>query len=105
MPCCLILEKIRQVIGSDPMVIEVNWVTGRYRFLESGLALGAISRRKMENAVRRIETTMRDMIPNLERLLVQVESARAPLFVVRSLSRLLTDRSAGILVKRPISPL
>ena len=76
------LQKIRQVIESDPMVIEVNWVTGRnagrYRFVESGLALRATSRRKVENAVLRIETMVRDMIPHIERVLVQVEPARTP---------------------------
>jgi predicted Fe-Mo cluster-binding NifX family protein len=76
------LQKIRQVIESDPMVIEVNWLTGRnagcYRFVESGLALRATSRRKVENAVLRIETMVRELIPHIERVLVQVEPARTP---------------------------
>jgi cation diffusion facilitator family transporter len=76
------LQKIRQAIESDPMVIEVNWVTGRnagrYRFVESGLVLRANSRSKVENAVRRIEATVRDMVPYIERVLVQVEPSRSP---------------------------
>jgi cation diffusion facilitator family transporter len=76
------LLRIRRVIESDPMVTEVNWVTGRnagrYRFVESGLTLRAPSRSKVENAVRRIEAAVRDAIPYIERVLVQVEPARSP---------------------------
>jgi len=76
------LLQIRQVIESDPMVTEVNWVTGRnagrYRFVETGLALRAISRRKVESAVQRIEAVVRDVIPHIERVLVQVEPAGSP---------------------------
>jgi cation diffusion facilitator family transporter len=76
------LLQIRRVIESDPMVTEVNWITGRnagrYRFVESGLTLRATSRSKVENAVRRIEAAVRDAIPYIERVLVQVEPARSP---------------------------
>jgi cation diffusion facilitator family transporter len=75
------LLQIRQVIESDPMVTEANWVigrnAGRYRFVESGLALRASSRRKVESAVLRIETKVRKVIPHIERVLVQVEPARS----------------------------
>jgi len=75
------LLQIRQVIESDPMVTEVNWVigrnAGRYRFVESGLALRASSRRKVESAVLRIETKVRKVIPHIERVLVEVEPARS----------------------------
>jgi predicted Fe-Mo cluster-binding NifX family protein len=73
------LRQIRQVIEADPMVTEVNWVTGRnagrYRFVESGLALRATSGRKVESAVQRIEATVREAIPHIERVLLQVEPA------------------------------
>lgn len=76
------LQQIRQVIEADPMVTGVNWVTGRnagrYRFVETGLALRATSRRKVESAVQRIEAAVRDVIPHLERVLVQVEPAGSP---------------------------
>ena len=76
------LQKIRQTIESDPMVIEVNWVTGRnagrYRFVECGLVLRANSRRKVENAVQRIETAVRDMTTYIERVLVHVEPSQSP---------------------------
>jgi len=76
------LLQIRRVIEADPMVTGVNWVTGRnagrYRFVETGLALRATSRRKVESAVQRIEAAVRDAIPHLERVLVQVEPAGSP---------------------------
>ena len=76
------LLQIRRVIEADPMVTGVNWVTGRnagrYRFVETGLALRATSRRKVESAVQRIEAAVRNAIPHLERVLVQVEPAGSP---------------------------
>jgi cation diffusion facilitator family transporter len=76
------LLQIRRVIEADPMVTEVNWVTGRnagrYRFVETGLVLRATSRRKVESAVQRIEASVRDVTPHLERVLVQVEPAGSP---------------------------
>jgi cation diffusion facilitator family transporter len=76
------MQQIRQVIEADPMVTEVNWVTGRnagrYRFVESGLALRAASGRKVESAVQRIEAAVRDAVPHIERVLLQVEPAKSP---------------------------
>jgi predicted Fe-Mo cluster-binding NifX family protein len=76
------LLQIRQVIEADPMVTEVKWVTGRnagrYRFVETGLALRASSRRKVESAVQRIEAAVRNLVPHIERVLVQVEPASSP---------------------------
>jgi len=76
------LLQIRQIIEADPMVTEVNWVTGRnagrYCFVETGLALRATSRRKVESATQRIEAAVRDVIPHIERVLVQVEQASSP---------------------------
>lgn len=76
------LLRIRRVIEADPMVTEVHWVTGRnagrYRFVETGLALRASSRRKVESAVQRIEAAVRELVPHIERVLVQVEPASSP---------------------------
>jgi cation diffusion facilitator family transporter len=73
------LSAIRAVIEADPMVTQLNWVTGRnagrYRFVEAGLSLRATSRKKVEVALRRIENAVRKAVPRIERLVVQLEPA------------------------------
>ena len=73
------LTAIRKVIETDPMVTQVNWVTGRnagrYRFVETGLCMRATSREKVENALQRIENAVREAVPRIERLVVQLEPA------------------------------
>ena len=76
------LAQIREVIEADPMVTEVNWLTGRnagrYRFVEAGLSLRATSSREVETAVQRIEASVRERVPRIERVLVQVEPISSP---------------------------
>ena len=71
------LAAIREVMEADPMVTQVTWVTGRnagrYRFVETGLCLRATSRKKVENALQRIENAVREAVPRIERLVVQLE--------------------------------
>lgn len=73
------LSAIRTVIEADPMVTQLNWVTGRnagrYRFVEAGLSLRATSRKKVEVALQRIENAVREAVPRIERLVVQLEPA------------------------------
>jgi cation diffusion facilitator family transporter len=73
------LSAIRAVIEADPMVTQLNWVTGRnagrYRFVEAGLSLRATSRKKVEVALQRIENAVREAVPRIERLVVQLETA------------------------------
>jgi len=73
------LSAIRAVIEADPMVAQLNWVTGRnagrYRFVEAGLSLRATSRKKVEVALQRIENAVREAVPRIERLVVQLETA------------------------------
>ena len=73
------LSAIRAVIEADPMVTQLNWVTGRnagrYHFVEAGLSLRATSRKKVEVALRRIENAVRKAVPRIERLVVQLEPA------------------------------
>jgi cation diffusion facilitator family transporter len=73
------LSAIRAVIEADPMVTHLNWVTGRnagrYRFVEAGLSLRATSRKKVEVALQRIENAVREAVPRIERLVVQLEPA------------------------------
>jgi cation diffusion facilitator family transporter len=73
------LASIRTVIEADPMVIQLNWITGRnagrYRFVEIGLSLRATSRKKVEVALQRIENAVCEAVPRIERLVVQLETA------------------------------
>jgi cation diffusion facilitator family transporter len=76
------LSRVREVIDADPLVTEVKWVTGRnagrYRFVEAGLALRGASREKVETGVKRIEVAVREAVPRVERVLLQVEPASSP---------------------------
>lgn len=71
------LAAIREVIEGDPMVMQLNWLTGRnagrYRFVETGLSLRASSRQQVERALQRIERAVREAVPHIERLVVQLE--------------------------------
>lgn len=73
------LGAIRTVIEGDPMVTQLHWLTGRnagrYRFLETGLSLRARSREQVEKALQRIEQAVREAVPHIERVVVQLESA------------------------------
>ena len=76
------LLQIRAVIGADPAVTEIKWLTGRnagrFRFVEAGVALRVAGLEKVETAVRRIEAGVRAAVPHLERVLVHAESAASP---------------------------
>ena len=76
------LGEIQRIIESHPLVTEVKWVTGRnagrYCFVEAGLSLRATSLEKVEDAAQRIEASVCEAIPRIERVLVQVESASTP---------------------------
>lgn len=73
------LGQVQHIIESHPLVTEVKWVTGRnagrYHFVEAGLSLRATSLDKVEDAVQRIEASVREAIPRIERVLMQVEPA------------------------------
>jgi predicted Fe-Mo cluster-binding NifX family protein len=76
------LQAVREVITADPGVTEVRWVTGRnagrFRFVEAGVALRAGAIVKAETAVERIETSVRTVLPHIERVLLQVEAPTSP---------------------------
>lgn len=71
------LGKIRRIIGSDPAVSDVNWMTGRnagrFRFVEAGITLRLADLVKAQVAIRRIETAVRSAMPQVERILLHVE--------------------------------
>ena len=73
------LTTIREVIDDDPMVTQLHWLTGRnagrYRFVETGLSLRASSREQVEHALQRIEKAVRQAVPHIERVVIQLESA------------------------------
>lgn len=73
------LTTIREVIDDDPMVTQLHWLTGRnagrYRFVETGLSLRASSREQVEHALQRIEQAVREAVPRIERVVIQLESA------------------------------
>ena len=73
------LDTIRRVIEGDPMVTQLHWLTGRnagrYRFVETGLSLRASSREQVEKALQRIEQAVREAVPHIERVVIQLESA------------------------------
>ncbi len=76
------LLRIRKVIDADPAVAEVKWTSGRnagrFRFVESGVALRVVEREQAEVAVQRIEAAVRREVPHIERVLVHVEAAASP---------------------------
>jgi predicted Fe-Mo cluster-binding NifX family protein len=61
------------------MVTQLHWLTGRnagrYRFVETGLSLRASSREQVEHALQRIEQAVREAVPHIERVVIQLESA------------------------------
>jgi cation diffusion facilitator family transporter len=76
------LLEIRNVIGADPAVTEVKWITarnaGRFRFVEAGVALRVAELDKAEAVLRRIEALVRAAVPHVERVLLHPEAAASP---------------------------
>ncbi len=76
------LFDIRRIIGADPAVTEVKWLTGRnagrFQFVEAGVALRVAQLDKAEAAVRRIEASVRSAVPRVERALIHVEAPASP---------------------------
>lgn len=72
------LGEIRQAIESDAAVAEVGWVTGRnagrFRFVEAGVTLRLADLVKAGVAVARIEKAVRASFPQIERILLHIES-------------------------------
>jgi len=76
------LLEIRNVIGADPAVSELKWITarnaGRFRFVEAGVALRLGELEKAQAATRRIEAAVRAAVPHVERVLLHPEAAASP---------------------------
>jgi cation diffusion facilitator family transporter len=71
------LLQIREVIGAEPTVAELKWVTGRnagrFRFVEAEVTLRVRDLEKAEAATRRIETRILQAVPHVERVLIHAE--------------------------------
>jgi cation diffusion facilitator family transporter len=63
--------EIRRIIGADPAVSELKWVTGRnagrFRFVEAEVTMRVHDLDKAEAATRRIEAGIRQAVPHIER--------------------------------------
>jgi cation diffusion facilitator family transporter len=71
------LLQIREIIVAEPTVAELKWVTGRnagrFRFVETEVALRVHDLEKAEVVTQRIETHIRQAVPHVERVLIHAE--------------------------------
>jgi len=71
------LLQIREIILAEPAVAELKWVTGRnagrFRFVETELALRVRDLEKAEAITQHIETQIRQAVPHVERVLIHAE--------------------------------
>jgi cation diffusion facilitator family transporter len=69
--------RIRDIILSEPAVVELKWVTarnaGRFRFMEAEIALRISDLEKAEAIVRHIETLVRQAVPQVDRVVIHAE--------------------------------
>jgi cation diffusion facilitator family transporter len=71
------LAEIRELIGKEPLVAEVKYVTGRnagrYRFVEAEIVLRTENLAKSHELQTRVEERIRQTLPNVERVLIHAE--------------------------------
>jgi cation diffusion facilitator family transporter len=71
------LNRIREIITSEPGVAEVKWVTGRnsgrFRFIEAEIVLRFRDLGKAHAATQRIEQNIRQAVPHVDRVLIHAE--------------------------------
>ncbi|MEA3338869.1 MAG: cation diffusion facilitator family transporter, partial [Chloroflexota bacterium] len=71
------LWQIREIIVAEPAVAKLKWVTGRnagrFRFVETEVALRVRDLEKAAAITRRIETQIRQAVPHIERVLIHAE--------------------------------
>jgi predicted Fe-Mo cluster-binding NifX family protein len=69
--------QIREIMGAEPTVAELKWVTGRnagrFRFVEAEVTLRVHELEKAEAATRRIEAQIREAVPYVDRVLIHAE--------------------------------
>jgi cation diffusion facilitator family transporter len=71
------LSQVRQIFQNDPLVEQVKSLTGRnsgrYRFLEAEVRLRVNDLEKAHTISQRIEQTIRDSIPHVDRVMIHYE--------------------------------
>ena len=71
------LLQIREIITAEPAVAELKWVTGRsagrFRFVETEVALRVHDLEKAEAVTQNIEAQIRQAVPHVERVLIHAE--------------------------------
>jgi predicted Fe-Mo cluster-binding NifX family protein len=71
------LKTIRQTALADPLVVDVEAVTGRnagrFRFVEITAVLRSNDLEKADRAAHRVERRIRQAVPNVERVLIHVD--------------------------------
>ena len=71
------LLRIRDIIGAEPTLAELKWVTGRnagrFRFVEAEVALRIHDLEKAEAITRRMEAEIREAVPHVDRVLIHAE--------------------------------
>lgn len=72
-----ILDKVRELIESEPMVTEIRRLTGRnagrFRFLEAEVWLRTVDLKKAEKISLSIEKKIRRQVPRIERVLIHYQ--------------------------------
>ena len=71
------LDQVRAVVDAEPTVTEVRSLVGRnagrYRFLELDVALRVDDLERAHAVSQRLERTIRDQVPHVERVLIHYE--------------------------------
>jgi cation diffusion facilitator family transporter len=71
------LDQVQAIVEADPAVVEVRFLVGRnagrYRFLETDVALRVDDLEKAHAVGQRIERAIREQVPHVERVLVHYE--------------------------------
>lgn len=75
------LDHVSALISAAPTVAELKWLTGRnagrFRFVEAGVSVRVDGLKKAEEALRDIESAIRQEVPYIERVLLHIEPGRA----------------------------
>jgi cation diffusion facilitator family transporter len=71
------IDKVRQLILSQPQVVEVHWITGRnagrVRFVEAEVSLRISNLEKAEKITATIENKVKNALENIERVVIHAE--------------------------------
>ncbi len=71
------LSQVREIIQNDPAVVELKTLvgrnSGRYRFLEAELGLRVNDLQKAHAISQRLEQTIKEIVPHVERVLIHYE--------------------------------